>query len=288
AVYGNLASGSWHAESIYGGVGDFSTYLVTLLPMLLLLAYYQYKNRAKLTLLFSFLAAILFLLAALLTKNLMFWICFLVQLLALPLLGMRGRGRLKLAIGLVAAGIALSGLVAVGVQKSRITSFTPQGMAAMFIDDPRVQHWTNVVRIIRQQPFRGDGFGRAALSKAHPEVVISNNALWHSHNLFLDATIQMGVQGALALLLLFGCLVWRFNRLRLDPDRELHVIGVAGLVLLLGILSKSMTDNFFYRHLSLLFWAETGMLLGLGRGLLLAKRAEGEFSRETGSSPEVS
>lgn len=289
AVYDNLArGGGWQAESLYGGVGDFSTYLVTLLPMLLLLAYHQYRNRAKLTMLFSALAAVLFLLAALMSMNLMFWICFVIQLLALLLLGVRGRGRLKLAIGLTAAGIALSGLFAVGVQKGRITSFTPQGVGAMFVDDPRIRHWSNVSHIIRRQPFHGDGFGRAALGKAHPEVLINNGALWHSHNLFLDATIQMGVQGALALLLLFGCLAWRFNRLRLEPNRELHAIGVAGLVLLIGILSKSMTDNFFYRHLSLLFWAESGMLLGLARGLLLAGNAESGLSRETESSPAAS
>jgi O-antigen ligase len=174
------------------------------------------------------------------------------------------------------------------VQKGRITSFTLQGVASMFVNDPRIQHWSNVSHIIRQQPFRGDGFGRAALSKAHPEVRINNEALWHSHNLFLDTTIQMGVQGALALLLLFGCLAWRFNRLRLAPDQEIHAIGVAGLVLLIGILSKSITDNFFYRHLSLLFWAESGMLLGLGRELLLAKRIENGFSRDAESAPEVS
>lgn len=273
ALFNGLMGNSWQKDSFYGGVGYFSTYLITLLPMLLLLVYHQHKKKPILTKAVSALTALLFLLAAYLTMNLMFWICFFIQLLALLLLVFRGLSRLKLAILLISTVLAVSGLVTVGSQKSRITSFTPQGFAHMFVSDPRIKHWSIVVEIIGQQPFRGDGFGRNALTKAHPEV-LKKMGLRHSHNIFLDAAVQMGLEGALVLALLFGCLGWHFNRLRREQDRDLNMIGIVGLILLAGVISKSMTDNFFLRHLSLMFWAEVGMLLGLARGILLQRATE--------------
>jgi O-antigen ligase len=267
AVFDSFTLGMWKVESFYGGVGDFSSYLVTLLPLLLLLAYRQYERKPHLTLGLSVISGSLVLLAAYQTMNLMFWLSLSAQLVTLLLLGIRGRSRPLLAISFIFFILALGLLIAVGMQKARIKDLTPQGIATLFTQDGRIQHWGRVTEVISQQPFRGDGFGRAALTKAYPELR-TNKELWHSHNIFLDAAIQMGLQGVLALALLFGCLAWHFNRHRLRHNRDLQAIGIVGLVLLVGILSKSMTDNFFYRHLSLMFWAEAGMLLGLARGLL--------------------
>jgi O-antigen ligase len=284
ALFDSLTGSSWNMTGFYGGVGDFSTYQITLLPVLLLLAYFQYQKRPALTLSLGALSTLLFLLTALMTMNLMLWISLILQLLTLLFLGLRQHGRLKLTVALLSMVIALSGLVSVGVMKGRIPSLTPQGLSAMFKQDVRVAHWSRVTDIIAQQPFRGDGFGRATLGKAHPEV-LTRPALWHSHNLFLDAAIQMGIQGALILALLFVCLSRQFLGYRIDQNRDLHAIGVVGMVLIVGILSKSMTDNFFQRHLSLLFWAEAGMLLGLARRLARGQIEALRLSASPSSSP---
>ncbi len=284
ALYDYHAKGNWQIEDFYGGVGDFSSYLVTLLPLLLLLAYRQQKSHPALTLSLSIFSCILFLLVAYSTLNLMIWFSLVLQLLTLLLLAVQGRP--KLIISIIVIGLALSLVIAVGMQKARIGELTPQGVASLFTKDPRIQHWRRVTDIIGQQPFRGDGFGRAALTKAHPEIRM-NKELWHSHNIFLDATVQMGLQGALVLALLFGCLGWHFNRLRREPDPDLQAIGILGLVLLVGVLSKNMTDNFFYRHLSLMFWSEIGLLLGLARGLMLQRPSDTEITRSTEDSPQT-
>jgi O-antigen ligase len=284
ALFDYYEKGVWQVDSFYGGVGDFSSYLVTLLPLLLLLAYRQQKSHPALTLSLSIFSCILFLLVAYSTLNLMIWFSLVLQLLTLLLLAVQGRA--KLIISVIVVGLALSLVIAVGIQKARIGELTPQGVASLFTKDPRLQHWRHVTDIISQQPFRGDGFGRATLTKAHPEIRITKQ-LWHSHNIFLDAAVQMGLQGALILALLFGCLVWHFNRLRQEQDRDLQAIGIVGLVLLVGVLSKNMTDNFFYRHLSLMFWTEVGLLLGLARGLMLQRASNDEVSRSTVDSPQT-
>jgi hypothetical protein len=38
-----------------------------------------------------------------------------------------------------------------------------------------------------------------------------------------------------------------------------------GLAMLAGFVVKNLTDDFFYRHNALVFWAINGMLLGLAR-----------------------
>lgn len=283
AAYMSLSENVWVSESFYGGVGDFSSYQITLLPILFLLAYQLHKYNPVLARVLGALTSILFVLLAYKTQNLMVWVTLALQLLSLLFLDLRGRVKLKLILGLAFFGLALSLLIAVGAQKSRISSLTPQGIASLFTQDARIQHWQKVTAVISQQPFRGDGFGRDALGKAHPEMR-GDGGLWHSHNIFLDAAVQTGLQGALVLALLFGCLVRRFYRFRLAPDPDLHAIGVVGLVLLVGVLSKNMTDNFFHRHLSLMFWSEIGMLFGLARGLLLTRQRHGEIE----SSPTAS
>jgi O-antigen ligase len=285
AIYDSFSKGGWQIESFYGGVGDFSTYLITLLPLLLLLAYRQYGIKPHITLGLSLVTAILLLLAAYKTMNLAIWLSLILQLLTLLLLGMRVRLKVALTIGFVILVSALSLLITVGIQKARISDLSPQGVAALVTNDLRVQHWGHVTEIIKQQPFRGDGFGRASLTKAHPEVRI-NELHWHSHNIFLDAAVQMGLQGLLVFTLLFVCLAWHFYKHRLQQDRDLQAISIAGFVLLVGVLSKNMTDNFFYRHLSLMFWSEMGMLLGLARGLLLERQAGGAVNRQVTQQSE--
>jgi O-antigen ligase len=285
AIFDSVVLGTWQYKRFYGGVGDFSSYLVTLIPLLLLLAYRQYKNKPRLTLGLSIISGILLLLAAYKTMNLMIWLSLMAQLVTLLLLSIRGWTRLSLIISFVAFGLILSFLIAVGMHKSRISDLTPQGIAKLFTQDARIQHWGRVTKIISQQPLRGDGFGRATLAKAYPEVRIKKT-LWHSHNIFLDAAIQMGLQGAFVLVLLFACLAWHFNKHRLRQDRDLQAIGIVGLVLLVGFLSKNMTDNFFYRHLSLMFWSEMGMLLGLARGLLLEHQSGDSVNRPAAQPAE--
>src|SRR5205823_11148585 len=89
----------------------------------------------------------------------------------------------------------------------------------------------------------------------------SSKRFGHGHNVFLDAALELGVLGVVAFTALMGAVAWSYWKLR-ERDETL-MLAIAGLAILAGYLSKNLTDDFFHRPNSLLFWAINGMLLGL-------------------------
>ena len=75
----------------------------------------------------------------------------------------------------------------------------------------------------------------------------------------------MGVPGVAAFALLMAALAMGFLAAgRREGGAPLAIVGLA---MLAGYLTKSMTDDFFFRPNSLVFWAIAGMLLGLAARL---------------------
>jgi O-antigen ligase len=129
---------------------------------------------------------------------------------------------------------------------------------------PRI--WAVALERLRAAPWLGHGFGReiqaeafipaAPRGVAHPEVR-------HAHNVFLDVAIQLGIVGLAAFIALLGALALEYRRYLRDP--AVAPLGIMGLALLAGFVVKNLTDDFFYRHNAVVFWAINGMLLGLAR-----------------------
>jgi O-antigen ligase len=88
----------------------------------------------------------------------------------------------------------------------------------------------------------------------------------HGHNVFLDATIQLGVVGLAVFASLLGALAWAFARA--GRRVEGAALAITGLAVFTGYFAKNLTDDFFFRPNSLLFWAIAGMLLGAAARLV--------------------
>ena len=82
-------------------------------------------------------------------------------------------------------------------------------------------------------------------------------------SLVFDVTLLV----VLALLLVFGCLLRAFWRLACHGNDVQRVIGAAGVAMVVGVVARNLTNDFFMRDMSLLFWSLSGMLLGLGNRL---------------------
>ena len=248
-------SANWNERGIAGGSGSYSTYLLTLLPALLWAGWVlPHKHRWSAI---SGLIA-LQLVIAVLTGQRTFWLVFAVQaLFALHLLRARGfvivsASRVR---AIATAVIVLAAVVVVGASAKRDMLEWTQ--------DPRLTTWPAVAARILQHPLAGEGFGRAIMKKAYPDLLSREYPeVWHAHNLFLNYGMSMGVPGMIAILLLFFALLRTFWKLSGHGDRVIAAAGICGVLLVVGVVARNLTTDFFQRDLALLFWSIAGMLLG--------------------------
>ncbi len=250
--------------TIFTGVGNFSTYLVTVAPLLALCAWQQWRSGQRPTGLALALLLVLATAAMYVTLNRQGFVALAVQLLVLvACLLWRGLSRRTATV----AALALLLLAALGWlllnQFERRLGLAGGGLLHMLQSDPRWPLWQFAADCIQARPWTGGGFGLQSFRLAYPDFA-PGTMLWHAHNMFLNKGIQMGWPGMLAFLMLLLALPWQFVRqLRRRP--EVAAVAIAGLAMLVGVYLKNMTDDFFMRGDAQLFWLLAGAMLGQWR-----------------------
>lgn len=171
--------------------------------------------------------------------------------------------------GMALAGIVLVAVALLATNKERIALAHPGAtVAAGLASDVRPHIWSVAWQKFLEAPVVGHGFGREILGDVFERMAIpeprKHPPVRHSHNLFMDMALQLGVVGFAFFTVLLVALAARYGSFLRDP--RVAPLGVAGLALLAGFVLKNLTDDFLHRHNALVFWAMNGMLLGLGRG----------------------
>jgi O-antigen ligase len=249
------------ARSLHSGYGSYGTYLITVFPYLLVLVFAPLDRLKKIGV--GILAAAT-VAAIYITFGRAMWLAAAVEVLLVA--GLLKKWKvllLLLALGLLAVlamprtvwfhGEALP-QAAAGETRS------VGGTAGDLIDI-----WKLAARQIREQPFRGIGFGRHSFSEAFTEFRAGHQPLlWHAHNTLLNVSFQTGIQGLLALLWVFGVIIRK--TLRAPPrDPDVPWVGLFSLatgVMVLGFLVRNFFDDFFVDDNALLFWLLVGGALG--------------------------
>jgi O-antigen ligase len=134
--------------------------------------------------------------------------------------------------------------------------------------DERPLIWSVAARDAAERPWAGHGYGREIVGARLREQLTRaglSNAYFHGHNVFLDAALQLGVFGVAAFTLFMAALAGAFMGARKRAGGA--PLAIAALAMLAGSLTKDLTDDFFFRPNSLVFWAIAGMLLGLAARL---------------------
>jgi O-antigen ligase len=258
-----IVAGMRHADQLFlhGGPGAFSSTLLILFPCTLAVAWFARARRwHPAWMVLPLLAVPLYAAAGYGTQNRILWLGLAAEvaiaaivLLARPALARRE----KAVIGILAAA-AIAGAVTLTF-KVHGERFGSGAMA----EDPRPGIWQIVLRRIEARPLTGTGFGRGILRHELREEG-RNAHLWHSHNLFLDAALQLGWPGLALLLVLFGWtagLAWRLARSASDTA---FACGLALLPLIAGTMMRNLTDVLWVRQSALLYWAAVGILLAWG------------------------
>jgi O-antigen ligase len=137
-----------------------------------------------------------------------------------------------------------------------------------FAFDERPLIWKTAARAVTERPWIGHGYGREIIATDLRAELAKAGQLKpynHGHNVLLDAAIQMGALGLAAFAAMMGALAWAFAAARKREGGA--VLAIVGLAMFAGYFTKNLTDDFFFRPNSLIFWAIAGMLLGLASRL---------------------
>jgi O-antigen ligase len=131
----------------------------------------------------------------------------------------------------------------------------------------RLSIWTASLRIIADYWVSGIGPGLPTFAMVYPYFSLAAGMAYHSHNLFLQLVVEMGIMGLAA----FLWMMWVFIRVGLQSWRKIQdpylknlLIGlIAGMA---GFLLQGMTDYVWYSpRIILTFWLMLGLMSALVR-----------------------
>lgn len=121
----------------------------------------------------------------------------------------------------------------------------------------RYAYLESTLFIIREHPF---GVGWYGYQFVYPEYDFylnnPNVIMYHCHNMFLNITAELGWQGLITFLMLWGTVVWQAVKLaRFGKEGWLQGVGRGYLMASVGIFVGGMTDYvYFNMQMGLLFW----------------------------------
>jgi O-antigen ligase len=261
-----LYPGLYYAERYHAVAGYFSTHLVMVAPMLAVAAWsrpdgmdWPWRGVAV--------AAAVLVAAGLASENRMLWVALAVGGIAAFAAVARGPAharvsRARTILPLVIAVFALA--VAASAQYKAQRYYPGEGALEAVARDERPIIWESGWQTLLERPWLGHGFGRAIAADTMARRITergSVNQYDHAHNVFLDVGLQLGLVGVLVFVALLAAIARAYV---LAAMREGTVLaGVVGVAMLASFVAKSLTDDFFYRPDSLIFWALNGLLLRL-------------------------
>ena len=262
---GSLFSFQVRAGSLHNGYGGLGTYLVTVWPLVMAAPLAFPRPRLKLLW-----AALIFLnlFVLYLTFNRAAWLAVLAQGFLFLVLMSRRRLRVALAGALVCLAVLAALFFMPGARHGERWSqllTAPHKVGGTTGD--LLKLWSFALDQLAQRPLRAIGLGRHSFSKAFPDFRRTHPALlWHSHNMFIETALQLGVQGLGALLLVLVVLVavlWPHAPPARGDSPSLFCVAV--LVMVVGFCLRNLTDDFFCDDSAIMFWLLAGLGLGARR-----------------------
>ncbi|MFZ4536210.1 O-antigen ligase family protein [Propionivibrio sp.] len=256
--------------TINTGVGTYSTYLVTVIPLIALFSRHCLTSRQRQLSLVLSLLALAGLTSLYFTQNRQGVLVLIVEIgVVVALMRVSGKTSLSkswpLAVALLLATVAFLMVSAQRAPAPEISAIVGMDSVGQSVKtDVRWRLWQFSLEEIGKSPMTGGGFGQRVFKLRFPDFE-PNSMLWHAHNMVLNKGVQMGIPGMLAFLVLFFSVPWALRE-GLNSNPASRQIAAVGIAIALGVFLKNMTDDFFTRDCGYLYWIIIGATLGCIRG----------------------
>jgi O-antigen ligase len=261
-------------SALYGGVGRVTMWFTTLAPLLPLawLAPRRWRHLARLGCVVAVLAILI---GTWYSGNRAAWISYAVMLIVGTLAAIwsaKPRGISLRALLMVIPLLAIlgAGFYASSTYRANVHTNNSETPVEFLLKDNRSGIWRTALEMIEEKPWVGHGYDLDRVGDDFTSRLSDTRLrgfIRHGHNVLLDYAIQMGVLAAAILALLFVALFREFWRLagshKNERDQLARVAAICGIALITGVFARNMIDDFFSRHMILLFGAMIGMLLGV-------------------------
>lgn len=127
----------------------------------------------------------------------------------------------------------------------------------------RMSIWKGAMKIINNHWFIGSGVGTAAFTAFYLDYMIPGVDAQHSHNWFMQITIEMGIVALVVMLLIFfysikdvSCTVKKAGTL------ECRLVLIPLISALVGIFIEGFVDHIFYNNIIyMMFWVVIALLV---------------------------
>ena len=126
----------------------------------------------------------------------------------------------------------------------------------------RFSIWTGCLRIIQNHWYVGSGVGTVAFLKFYQDYMLTGVTAQHSHNLFMQVTIEMSILAPiiLVLILLFAVKDVSFTMKNNNCAQPIMIIPFVAAIV--GMLFEGMVDYIFYNNIIfMMFWMIVGMIV---------------------------
>jgi O-antigen ligase len=265
------------AGSLHSGFGTFGTYLVTVIPYILVAIFYVRQTSHRL--IFSLLLALNFF-ALYITYSRGSWVAAAVLPFIIGWRLLPGKAILLFA-GLAALGVFL--LAPRGIIWHKISIPGPGAPGGVIeTADARWELTKFSLERIRENPFQMLGFGQRSFVKKYRDFYLKYKGalLWHAHNTFLNLTFQTGLQGLVIFcFFLYGILRYCYDCARLSEIPLKKFYFLATFLMIIAFFIRNLSDDFFKDDSALLFWFLCGAALAIREGSRSFAKAACDNSR---------
>lgn len=131
----------------------------------------------------------------------------------------------------------------------------------------RFNTWKGVWSMISDNIWTGIGYGESAFKQVYPQYAVSGTeTVMHSHNIFLQVLVEMGIIGFIVFaltMMMFSqkCLGNIKARSRRSQSRLMISAGFSGIM---GSLVMGLTDHIWYNYrVFLIFWIIVSLTISL-------------------------